>query len=139
MDDLKRVKVFLRKAYDAQQKIEADKALLKRARAQAEGVPGVRYYSIGGAGDGHKMPDWSEIQKDAMACLKAWSEDKEGRRRELPIARKRGGVGAEAKLKEIHDRVRTALEKGTYRPARDRVGEDLIFMRSRTAGEGKVV
>ena len=84
-------------------------------------------------------PDWSEIQKDAMAGLKCWSEDEEGRRRELTIARKRGGVGAEAKLKEIHDRVRAALEKGTYRPARDRVGKDLVFMRGRAAGEGKVV
>lgn len=84
-------------------------------------------------------PDWSEIQKDAMQGLKCWSEDEEGRRRELAIARKRGGVGAEAKLKEIHDRVRTALEKGTYRPARDRVGKDLVFMRGRAAGEGKVV
>ena len=84
-------------------------------------------------------PDWSEIQKDAMGGLKAWSEDEEGRRRELAIARKRGGVGAEAKLKEIHDRVRTALEKGTYRPARDRVGKDLVFMRGRAAEEGKVV
>ena len=84
-------------------------------------------------------PDWSEIQKDAMQGLKCWSEDEEGRRRELTIARKRGGVGAEAKLKEIHDKVRTALEKGTYRPARDRVGKDLVFMRGRAAGEGKVV
>ena len=84
-------------------------------------------------------PDWSEIQKDAMQGLKCWSEDEEGRRRELAIARKRGGVGAEAKLKEIHDRVRTALEKGTYRPARDRVGKDLVFMRGRAAGESKVV
>ena len=84
-------------------------------------------------------PDWSEIQKDAMAGLKYWSEDEEGRRRELAIARKRGGVGAEAKLKEIHDRVRAALEKGTYRAARDRVGKDLVFMRGRAAGEDKVV
>ena len=84
-------------------------------------------------------PDWSEIQKDAMQGLKYWSEDEEGRRRELVIARKRGGVGAEAKLKEIHDRVRAALEKGVYRPARDRVGKDLVFMRGRAAGEGKVV
>lgn len=84
-------------------------------------------------------PDWSEIQKDAMQGLKYWSEDEEGRRRELAIARKRGGVGAETKLREIHDRVRAALEKGTYRPARDRVGKDLIFMRGRAAGEGKVV
>lgn len=84
-------------------------------------------------------PDWSEIQKDAMAGLKCWSEDEKGRRRELAIARKRGGVGAETKLREIHDRVRAALEKGTYRPARDRVGKDLIFMRGRAAGEGKVV
>ena len=84
-------------------------------------------------------PDWSEIQKDAMQGLKCWSEDEEGRRRELAIARKRGGVGAEAKLKEIHDRVRAALEKGTYRPARDRVGKDLVFMRGRAAGESKVV
>ena len=84
-------------------------------------------------------PDWSEIQKDAMQGLKYWSEDEEGRRRELAIARKRGGVGAEAKLKEIHDRVRAALEKGVYRPARDRVGKDLVFMRGRAAGEDKVV
>ena len=84
-------------------------------------------------------PDWSEIQKDAMAGLKCWSEDEEGRRRELAIARKRGGVGAEAKLREIHERVRAALEKGTYRPARDRVGKDLVFMRGRAVGEGKVV
>lgn len=84
-------------------------------------------------------PDWSEIQKDAMQGLKYWSEDEEGRRRELAIARKRGGVGAETKLREIHDRVRAALEKGTYRPARDRVGKDLVFMRGRAAGEGKVV
>ena len=84
-------------------------------------------------------PDWSEIQKDAMQGLKYWSEDEEGRRRELAIARKRGGVGAETKLKEIHDRVRAALEKGVYRPARDRVGKDLVFMRGRAAGEGKVV
>ena len=84
-------------------------------------------------------PDWSEIQKDAMQGLKCWSEDEEGRRRELAIARKRGGVGAEAKLKEIHDRIRAALEKGTYRPARDRVGKDLVFMRGRAVGEGKVV
>ena len=84
-------------------------------------------------------PDWSEIQKDAMQGLKYWSEDEEGRRRELAIARKRGGVGAEAKLKEIHDKVRAALEKGVYRPARDRVGKDLVFMRGRAAGEDKVV
>lgn len=84
-------------------------------------------------------PDWSEIQKDAMQGLKYWSEDEEGRRRELAIARKRGGVGAETKLKEIHDKVRAALEKGVYRPARDRVGKDLVFMRGRAAGEGKVV
>lgn len=82
-------------------------------------------------------PDWSEIQKDAMQGLKYWSEDEEGRRRELAIARKRGGVGAETKLREIHDRVRAALEKGTYRPARDRVGKDLIFMRGRATGEAR--
>lgn len=84
-------------------------------------------------------PDWSLVSAHAMAGLKSWSEDTEGRERELERARKRGGAGAEAKLREVHDRVRAALEKGTYKPARDRVGKDLIFMRGRAAGEGKVV
>ena len=52
MDDLKSVKNFLRAAYEAQQKIESDKALLEKARAQAEGVSGVRYDSIGVSGGG---------------------------------------------------------------------------------------
>ena len=56
MDDPKSVKNFLRAAYDAQQKIEADKALLERARAQAEGVSGVRYDSIGVSGGGCETP-----------------------------------------------------------------------------------
>ena len=84
-------------------------------------------------------PDWSLVSAHAMAGLKAWSNDTEGRARELELARKKGGAGAEARLREVHDRVRAALEKGTYKPTRDRVGKDLIFMRGRAAGEGKVV
>lgn len=84
-------------------------------------------------------PDWSLVSAHAMAGLKAWSNDTEGRARELERARKKGGAGAEARLKEVHDRVRAALEKGAYRPARDRQGKDLIFMRGRAAGESKVV
>lgn len=84
-------------------------------------------------------PDWSLVSAHAMAGLKSWSNDTEGRARELERARKKGGAGAEAKLREVHDRVRAALEKGTYKPTRDRVGKDLIFMRGRAAGEGKVV
>ena len=84
-------------------------------------------------------PDWGLVSAHAMAGLKAWSNDAEGRERELERARKKGGAGAEARLKEVHDRVRVALEKGAYRPTRDRVGKDLIFMRGRAAGEGKVV
>ena len=56
MDDLKSVKNFLRAAYEAQQKIESDKALLEKARAQAEGVSGVRYDSIGVSGGGCETP-----------------------------------------------------------------------------------
>ena len=82
-------------------------------------------------------PDWSEIQKDAMAGLKAWSENTEGRARELEQARKRVGARAAERFREIHDKVRAALEKGAYRPARDRVGKDLVFMRGRAAGERK--
>ena len=83
-------------------------------------------------------PDWSLVSAHAMAGLKAWSNDADGRARELERARKRGGAGAEAKLREVHDRVRAALEKGTYKPTRDRVGKDLIFMRGRAA-EGKAI
>ena len=93
MNNLKSVKAFLRTAYDAQQKIEADKALLERARAQAEGAQCVRYDKINVSGG----------------------------RCETPALE------------------RAALEKGTYRPARDRVGKDLVFMRGRAAGEDKVV
>lgn len=82
-------------------------------------------------------PDWGLVSAHAMAGLKAWSNDADGRARELELARKRGGVGAETKLREIHDRVRAALEKGTYRPARDRVGKDLVFMRGRATGEAR--
>ena len=82
-------------------------------------------------------PDWGVVSAHAMAGLKAWSNDADGRARELERARKRGGAGAEAKLREVHDRVRAALEKGTYKPARDRVGKDLICMRGRATGEAR--
>ena len=72
-----------------------------------------------------------------MAGLKAWSENTEGRARELEQARKRVGARAAERFREIHDKVRAALEKGAYRPARDRVGKDLVFMRGRAAGERK--
>ena len=74
-------------------------------------------------------PDWNEIQKGAMQGLKYWSEDEEGRRRELAIARKRGGRSAEDRLKRLQDSVKAVLSKSAYRPARDRQGKDLIFLK----------
>ena len=56
MDDLKSVKNFLRAAYDAQQKIEADKAMLEKARAQAESAQGVQYDKINVSGGGCETP-----------------------------------------------------------------------------------
>ena len=75
----------------------------------------------------------------AMEGLKAWSEDTEGRARELEQARKTVGARAEERLREIHDKVKDSLQRGVYKPSRDRRGRDLIFMRSRAAGEDKVV
>lgn len=56
MDDLKAIKTFLRQAYDAQQKMDADKALLEIARIRAEGVQGVQYDKISVDGGGGKPP-----------------------------------------------------------------------------------
>lgn len=81
MDGLKSVKNFLRAAYDAQQKIESDKALLERARAQAEGASGVRYDSIGVSGGGCETPALEraalnivQLETDLAADLERWAE-----------------------------------------------------------------
>ena len=81
MDDLKSVKHFLRTAYDAQQKIEADKAFLERARAQAEGASGVRYDSIGVSGGRCETPALEravlnivQLEADLAADIERWTE-----------------------------------------------------------------
>ena len=82
-------------------------------------------------------PDWAVVSAYAMGGLKAWSEDTEGRARELEQARKMVGARAAERLREIHDKVKDSLQRGGYKPSRDRLGRDLIFMRSRPAEERK--
>ena len=81
MNDLKSVKIFLRTAYDAQQKIEADKALLERAREQAESAQGVQYDKINVSGGGCETPALEraalnivQLETDLAADLERWTE-----------------------------------------------------------------
>lgn len=81
MDDLKSVKHFLRTAYDAQQKIEADKALLERVRAQAEGAQCVQYDKINVSGGRCETPALEraalhivQLEADLAADIERWTE-----------------------------------------------------------------
>lgn len=81
MDDLKGVKIFLRTAYDAQQKIEADKALLERAREQAESAQGVQYDKINVSGGRCETSSLEraalhivQLEADLAADIKRWTE-----------------------------------------------------------------
>ena len=81
MNNLKSVKAFLRTAYDAQQKIEADKALLERARAQAEGAQCVRYDKINVSGGRCETPALEraalnivQLEADLAADIERWTK-----------------------------------------------------------------
>ena len=81
MDDLKSVKHFLRTAYDAQQKIEADRALLERVRAQAEGAQCVQYDKINVSGGRCETPALEraalhivQLEADLAADIERWTE-----------------------------------------------------------------
>lgn len=82
MDDLKvkSVKAFLRTAYDAQQKIEADKALLEQAREQAESAQGIRYDKINVSSGGYETPALEraalnivQLESDLAADIERWT------------------------------------------------------------------
>ena len=81
MNDLKSVKTFLRTAYDAQQKIEADNALLERAREQAESAQRVQYDKIDVSGGGCETPALEraalnivQLEADLAADIERWTE-----------------------------------------------------------------
>lgn len=80
MDDLKAIKTFLKQAYDAQQKMDADKALLEIARIRAEGVQGVQYDKISVDGGGGKSPALAEaavnivqLECDLAVDIQQWT------------------------------------------------------------------
>ena len=81
MNNLKSVKAFLRVAYDAHQRIEADKALLERARAQAEGAQCVQYDKINVSGGRCETPALEraalnivQLEADLAADIERWTE-----------------------------------------------------------------
>ena len=81
MNNLKSVKAFLRTAYDAQQKIEADKALLEQAREQAESAQGIRYDKINVSSGGYETPSLGraalrivQLAADLAADIERWTE-----------------------------------------------------------------
>lgn len=81
MNNLKSVKAFLRTAYDAQQKIEADKALLEQAREQAESAQGIRYDKINVSSGGYETPYLEraalhivQLEADLAADIERWTE-----------------------------------------------------------------
>lgn len=66
MDDLKSVKAFLKTAFDAQKRLDADKALLGALRDRAEGANGVQYDKLpvsGGKDDG------PALERSALAIV----------------------------------------------------------------------